>query len=171
MVVGSVLVLTLTGACGGTDTAETTAPTTVSPTSAPEIVTNDSGFEIAGYRVTSLEPTETGLPVPPELDGVTGYRYARDGAEVAVGVQGLLPESESPNDASLKLVLGEVSGGGAPVEIAIGEQKGFQVTGPDGRIYIGNILEDGSLNVVRGTDKDAMVEMLVALTAATSSVQ
>lgn len=171
LAVGSVLVIALVGACGGNDTATTASTTVTPPTSAPEVVADDSGFEIAGYKVASLEPTQTGLTVPPELEGVVGYRYAKDGTEVAVGIQGLLPESESPNDASLKAVLGEVSGGGTPVEIAIGEQKGLEVTGFDGRIYIGNILEDGTVNVVRGTDKDAMVAMLVALTSATSSVQ
>lgn len=168
---GCMFVLALAGACGGGDTAGTAPTTAASPTSAPDVVTTDGGFVIAGYQVAWLDPAATGLTVPADLEGLAGYRYAKDGTEVAVALQGLLPESESPNDASLKRVLAEVAGGGAPAEIAIGEQSGFEVTGADGNVYIGNLLEDGTVNVVRGSDKDAVVAMLVALNTATSSAQ
>lgn len=162
-------VLLFAGACGGG--SDTTTPTTAaSPTSAPDVVTTDGGFVIGGYNVTSLDAAATGLPVPSDLDGATGYRYAKGSTEVAVGIQGLLPESVSPNDANLERVLTEVAGGGTPTEIALGEQKGFAIES-DGHVYVGNLLEDGTVNVVRGTDKDALVAMLVAVNTATSSAQ
>lgn len=162
--------IVVAAACGGD--GATTAPTTAaSPTSAPDVVTTEGGFVIGGYEVISVDPAELGLTVPPDLEGATGYRYAKGPTEVAVGIQGLLPESVPPNDANLQRVLVEVSGGGTPHEVALGEQRGFQVDGSGGLVYIGSLLEDGTVNVVRGTDKDALVDMLAALNTATSSAQ
>lgn len=169
-VLAALAAMTFPAACGnGSDTA---APTTAaSPTSAPDLVTTDGGFVMGGYRVMSVDPTSTGLTAPPDLEGATGYRYSKDGTEVAVGLQGLLPESESPSDESLKRVLVEVAGGGAPTEIGLGDQRGFVVDGGQGLVYVGNLLEDGTVNVVRGSDLDTLVAMLIALNQATSSAQ
>lgn len=167
-VTGAVVLLAVS-ACSSADTS---APTTAaSPTSAPDVVTTDGGFVIGGYRVTAVEPGATGLAVPPDLEGVTGYRYFKDADEVAVAVQGLLPESVSPNDENLQRVLAEAAGGGSATAIEIGEQRGFVIEGPGGEVYIGNLLEDGTVNVVKGRDRDALVAMLVALNQATSSAQ
>lgn len=169
-VAAALAVAVLASACGsGTDTA---APTTAaSPTSAPDLVTTDGGFVMGGYRVTAVDPAATGLTVPPDLEGATGYRYVQGGTEVAVGVQGLLPESESPSDESLQRILTEVAGGGTPREIGLGDQRGFVVEAAGGQVYIGNLLEDGTVNVVRGTDRESLVTMLAALNQATSSAQ
>ncbi|MFN8105206.1 MAG: hypothetical protein U0U69_12160 [Acidimicrobiia bacterium] len=162
-------VLALTGACSsGAETS--TSTTAASPTSAPDVVTTDGGYVIGGYRVTSVEPDTTGITLPSGLQGVTGYRYAQGSDEVALGIQGFLPETESPNDASLKRVLGEVAPGATATEIGIGEQRGFEAEA-GGQVFVANLLEDGTVNVVRGTDKAALVAMLVALNTATSVAQ
>lgn len=179
----SVFVLAVSACAGGgsaPEAASTPAPQEAATTAAVRTTAASptEGFEdqqaVAGYTIARV-PAPQGATLPEGVGDVAAYDITTAaGAQVARYLRITPAGGARAGDAEVQALLADLAGahgGGSPVQTTIAGLPSWEVSSADGTVGVARASEDGPVVVFLGTDRESVITMIDAVSAALDAPQ